>query len=181
MTDNIEKIASDELEKLGFAKKKEAIEAPSPSPEPRYKHGERRGFTNGDLFSGMTGQLDDDSLTDIPDFLARKNPPPVPNKMRRTVITGRSTPQHQDDICVEMENVAAAWKHYDTVTDISEDDLAHISNVLATNAGNILDHCGLQYKTSEASKHLRELMAAWITNETKTWDGQKYREIRLVK
>tara|TARA_B100000745_G_scaffold113334_1_gene72969 strand:+ start:1143 stop:1673 length:531 start_codon:yes stop_codon:yes gene_type:complete len=176
MTDNINKIAEAELDKLGFAKKKSVAD---PSP-PRYKHGER-GRT--DLFSGMTGKLDD-SLTDIPDFLGpkrKKNPPPVPNKMRRTVVTGRSTPQHQDDICVEMESVGAAWKCHEKVTDISEDDLAHISNVLATNAGNILDHCGLIYNGSEAAEHLRQLIAAWITNETKHWDGKKYRDIRFVK
>ena len=174
MTDNINKIAKAELDKLGFTKKKEAVADPSP---PRYKHGERG---RPDLFTGMTGN----ELTDIPDFLGpkrKKNPPPVPNKMRRTVITGRSTPQHQDDICVEMENLGAAWKCHEKVTDISEDDLAHISNVLATNAGNILDHCGLIYTDSEAAEHLRQLIAAWITNETKHWDGKQYRAIRFVK
>ena len=184
MTDNtIDKIAEAELDKLGFAKKKKAVADPSPPPERRYKHGER-GRGSGDLFSGMTSQQKTDELLHIPDFLGpkrKKNPPPVPNKMRRTVVTGRSTPQKQDEICVEMENVSATWRCHEKVTDISEDDLAHISNVLATNAGNILDHCGLQYNDSEAATHLRQLIAAWITNETKHWDGTQYREIRFVK
>ena len=191
MADNIEKIANSELEKLGSTKeepKQKTLHLPP--KKSRSTIGSPGGYRTtprpGDLFSSMKGEMDADKedLMDIPDFLVRPVDPPTLEEVEdkvNTIRTGRSTPQKQDAICAEMERIASKWKHDKKATEVPVGDLKHITAILVTNVGNIIEHGGLIYKTDRAPDNLGAMLKKWLEHECKVRDGDEYREMKVVK
>ena len=167
-----DKIANAELEKLGFKKE-----------EPKQDYGSLGNFTRKksdslDLFTQDSFDLNDD----IPPFLDRRNKVDDRHKQHLPkVTTGRSTPQKQDALCMELADVGSTWISSGSETEVSQGDIEHIANLLATNMGNIIEHGGLIYKRGESGNRLKKLLSAYLKTELKHWNGHMYRNVKVVK